>query len=205
MTSSKMWVLACSHHWKGWECQDVRLDRDVFRGGGRKSGDSSRRKGKEFSASCHKDPEVESREGPSKFTGSPGCINKTTKAGGRSTIWPESRRETRGLQTWGGRNQINNNAPETTNAQDSQQTAPKERPRTRVRAKARPGTPSHPQTSPSYPFSSCGALYSPPQMPPLWRHSQMSFSLYHPIQLTIPTPHPIMKTYFPLTTLSSLT
>ena len=45
--------------------------------------------------------ERESREGPSKFTGSPGCTTKTTKAGGRSTTWPGSRRKTRGTTDLG--------------------------------------------------------------------------------------------------------
>ena len=55
--------------------------------------------------------------------------------------WEEERRPG-GLQAWDRRNQ-NNNAPGTATAQDTQQTTPKERQWTRVRARARPGTPSH--------------------------------------------------------------
>ena len=55
----------------------------------------------------------------------------------------EEERGPGGLQAWGRRN-VNINAPGTTNAQDSQQTIPKERQRTRVRARARPGIPKPP-------------------------------------------------------------
>ena len=63
---------------------------------------------------------------------------------GRQEVGPphgwEVERRPGGLQAWGRRNQNNNNALGTTNTQDSQWTTPQERPRTRVRARARPGT-----------------------------------------------------------------
>ena len=56
----------------------------------------------------------------------------------------EVERRLGGLQAWGRRNQTIDSAP---NTNDRQQTVPKDRPRTRVRARARPNTPSHTQTS----------------------------------------------------------
>ena len=51
------------------------------------------------------------------------------------------------LQTRGRRNQTIDSVPETVDTNDRQETVPKDRPRTRVRARARPNTPSYTQTS----------------------------------------------------------
>ena len=101
-----------------------------------------------------------------------------------------------GLQTWGRRNQINNNALGTTNAQHTQQTAPKERPRMRVRARARPGTPSYIQTSPSYPFSPCGVLYGPHRCPHCEDIPNDIFPL-PPYSVDDPNPSPHYEDLFP--------
>ena len=108
----------------------------------------------------------------------------------------EVERRPEGLQTWERRNQ--------SNAQDNQQTAPKERPRTRVRARARPGTPFHTQTSPPYPFPPVGCYMAPHRCPHCEDVPNNIFSL-PPYSIDDPNPHPIMKTYFPLTTPPSLT
>ena len=109
----------------------------------------------------------------------------------------ETERRLGGLQSWGRRNQRN--------AQDHQQTAPKERLRTRVRARARPGTPSPHPDFPTTPIPLLWGALWPPTDAFTVKTFQMIFSLYHPTQLMILIPHPVTKTYFPLTTPPTLT
>ena len=78
----------------------------------------------------------------------------------------EVERRLGGLQAWGSRNQTIN-ALGTTDTPDYQQTVSKERPRTRVRTRVRPGTPL---THPDFPIVTIPLLWGtlwPPQMPTL--------------------------------------
>ena len=59
----------------------------------------------------------------------------------------EVERRPEGFQAWGRGNQIIDSTPEILDINDRQQAVPKDRPRTRVRARARPSTPSLTQTS----------------------------------------------------------
>ena len=77
----------------------------------------------------------------------------------------EVERRPGGLQAWGRRNQIINSAPETVETNDRQQTVPKDRPRTRVRAMARPSTPlPHPDFPIVTTLLPVGHFMAPPQM-----------------------------------------
>ena len=88
-----------------------------------------------------------------------------------------------GLQAWERRNQ--------SNAQDNQQTAPKERPRTRVRARAGPGNPLPHPDFPIIPIPLLWGTLWPPTDVLTVKMSQMTFSPCHLTQLMILTPTPL--------------
>ena len=102
-----------------------------------------------------------------------------------------------GLQTWGRTNQ-------TADTPDRQQTAPRERPRMKVRARARPSIPPPTPRLPYSNLSPVGCFMAPTDACTV-TISQTTF--YHCLltpSMTL-TPHHIMKTYFPQTIPHSLT
>ena len=108
-----------------------------------------------------------------------------------------------GLQAWGRRN-LNIKAPGTTTAQDSRQTIPKERQRMRVKARGRPGNPLPHLNFLNTQSPPVGCFMAPHRCPHCDDIPDDIFPL-PPYSVNDSNPHPIMKTYFSLTTPPSLT
>ena len=105
----------------------------------------------------------------------------------------------------GGQNWVIDSAPETVDADDGQQTVPKERSRTRVWARARPSTPlPHPDFPIIIILLLWGTLWPPSDAPIVKIFLTRNYPC-HPTLLMTLTLHPIMKTYFPLVISHSLT
>ena len=116
----------------------------------------------------------------------------------------EIERRPGGLQVWGRTNQTIDNALETIDTPDRKQTAPKERPWMRVRARARPGTPPTPRLPYNNLSPPVGCFMAPHRCLHCDDIPDSIFPL-PPYSIDDPDPHPIMKTYFPLTIPPSLT
>ena len=117
----------------------------------------------------------------------------------------EVQRRPGGLQVWRRQNGITDSVPGTIDADEGQQTVPKERTRTRVQARARP---SNPPPTPRLPYNNnllpVGHFMAPTGAP-IAKIFLTIYSPCHATLLTTPTLHPVLKTCFPLVIPYSLT
>ena len=108
------------------------------------------------------------------------------------------------LQAWGRANQTIDNAPVMTDTPDNQQTAPKMRHRMRLRAGLGQIPPPTPRLSDNN-LSPPVACFMAPHRCPHCDDVPGNIFPYHHTPLMTLTPHPVTKTYFPLTVPHSLT